>query len=233
MVNHVSTGSWVNKIAPFPLLINIGQPWGLPRWLRGNKSAYQCRRHRRHGFSSWVGKIPWRRKWQPTLVFLPEKFHGQRILVGCRPWAFEELTHSKRPLMLWKIEGRRKRGWQRMRWLDSITDLWTWVLVNSSSWWWTGMPGVLWSMGSQRVGHDWATELNWNEPQAIVERFASQRTPLPLFEWKKSIISSSLPMQRAQLQRKQEVFHKVLLPFLLFLYHKMILKFLINSDVKI
>ena len=37
---------------------------------------------------------------------------------------------------------------------------WTWVWVNSRSWWWTGRPGVLWFMGSQRVGHDWATELN-------------------------------------------------------------------------
>jgi len=40
---------------------------------------------------------------------------------------------------------------------------WTWVWVNSGSWWWTGRPGVLWFMGSQRVGHDWATELNWTE----------------------------------------------------------------------
>ena len=39
---------------------------------------------------------------------------------------------------------------------------WTWVWVNSGSWWWTGRPGVLRFMGSQRVGHDWATELNWN-----------------------------------------------------------------------
>ena len=39
---------------------------------------------------------------------------------------------------------------------------WTWVWVNSGSWWWTGSPGVLQFMGSQRVGHDWATELNWN-----------------------------------------------------------------------
>ena len=38
---------------------------------------------------------------------------------------------------------------------------WTWVWVNSGSWWWTGRPGMLWSMGSQRVGHDWVTELNW------------------------------------------------------------------------
>ena len=40
---------------------------------------------------------------------------------------------------------------------------WTWVWVDSGSWWWTGRPGVLWFMGSQRVGHDWATGLNWTE----------------------------------------------------------------------
>ena len=40
---------------------------------------------------------------------------------------------------------------------------WTWVWVNSRRWWWTGRPGVLWFRGSQRVGHDWATELNWIE----------------------------------------------------------------------
>ena len=45
-------------------------------------------------------------------------------------------------------------------WMASPTR-WTWVWVNSGSWWWTGRPGVLWFMGSQRVGHDWATELNW------------------------------------------------------------------------
>ena len=45
-------------------------------------------------------------------------------------------------------------------WMASLTR-WTWVWVNSGSWWWTGRPGVLWFMGSQRVGHDWATELNW------------------------------------------------------------------------
>ena len=46
--------------------------WGLPWWLSGKESACQCRRCRRHGFSPWVGKIPWRRKWQPAPVFLPE-----------------------------------------------------------------------------------------------------------------------------------------------------------------
>ena len=66
-------------------------------------------------------------------------------------------------LMLGKIEGRRRRGWQRMRWLDDITDSMDMGLGNSRSWWWTGRAGVLWFMGSQRVRHDWATELNWLE----------------------------------------------------------------------
>ena len=64
----------------------------------------------------------------------------------------------EKTLMLGKIEGRRRRGRQRMRWLDGITDS-----MNSGSWSWTGRPDVLWSMGSQRVGHDWVTELNWTD----------------------------------------------------------------------
>ena len=73
----------------------------------------------------------------------------------------EELTHWKRP---WCWEGLGAggegddRGWGG--WMASPTQG-TWVWVNSRSWWWTGRPGVLRFMGSQRVGHDWATELNW------------------------------------------------------------------------
>ena len=52
------------------------------------------------------------------------------------------------------------RGWDG--WMASLTR-WTWVWVNSGSWWWTGRPGVMRFMGSQRVGPDWATELNWTE----------------------------------------------------------------------
>ena len=63
-------------------------------------------------------------------------------------------------LMLGGIGGRRRRGWGG--WMASPTR-WAWVWVNSRSWWWTGRPGVLPFMGSQRVGHDWATELNWTE----------------------------------------------------------------------
>ena len=73
----------------------------------------------------------------------------------------EELTHWKR---LWCWEGLGaggegvNRGWDG--WMASLTR-WTWVWVNSGSWWWTGRPGVLRFMGLQRVGHDWATKLNW------------------------------------------------------------------------
>ena len=65
-------------------------------------------------------------------------------------------------LMLGGIGDRRRRGRQRMRWLDGITNSMTWIWVNSGSWWWTGRPGVLWHMGSQSLARlsDW-TELNW------------------------------------------------------------------------
>ena len=53
---------------------------GLPRWLSGEESAHQCRRCKRHGFDPGVEKIPWRRKWPSTPVFLPVKSHGQRSL---------------------------------------------------------------------------------------------------------------------------------------------------------
>ena len=73
----------------------------------------------------------------------------------------EELTHWKR-LWCWKrlkVGGEGDdRGWDG--WMASPT-LWPWVWVNSRSWWWTGKPGELQSMGSQRVRHDWETELNW------------------------------------------------------------------------
>ena len=67
----------------------------------------------------------------------------------------------EKTLMLGKIEGRRKRGWQRVRWLDGITDSMDIVWESSRSWWWTGKPGVLQSMGSQRVWHDQVAELNF------------------------------------------------------------------------
>ena len=72
-----------------------------------------------------------------------------------RPWCWERLRAGG--------EGE-DRGWDG--WMASPTQ-WTGVWVDSGSWWWTGRPGVLQSMGSQRVRHDWATELNWNKQLSL------------------------------------------------------------------
>ena len=74
----------------------------------------------------------------------------------------------EKTLMLGKTEGRRRRGWQRTRWMSSQTQ-WTWVWANSGRWWRTGKPGVLQSMGSQRAGHDWATEQQQKLPKPTPE----------------------------------------------------------------
>ena len=63
----------------------------------------------------------------------------------------------------WRQEEKGTTEDEVAGWQHRLVSLWTWVWVNSGSWWWTGRPGVLQSMGSQRVGHDWATELNWTE----------------------------------------------------------------------
>ena len=73
-------------------------------------------------------------------------------------WSTDSLENT---LMLGKIEDGRRRGRQRTRWLNGITDLTDMSWASSRSWCWRGKPGILQSMGSQRVGHDWAAELNW------------------------------------------------------------------------
>ena len=63
---------------------------GFPGGTSGTEPICQCRRHKRTKFAPWVRKIPWRREWQPTPVFLPGEFHGQRSLVGYSPWGCKE-----------------------------------------------------------------------------------------------------------------------------------------------
>ena len=87
-------------------------------------------------------------------------------------WAIwcEELTHWKRPWCCgWLKAGGEgdNRGWDG--WIGSPAR-WTWVWVNPESWWWAGRPGVLQSMVSQRVAHNWATELNWTEWRVALAR---------------------------------------------------------------
>ena len=92
--------------------------------------------------------------WQPDV---------KNWLTGKDPDACEELTHWKRPWCWERLKAGGEeddRGWDG--WMASLTQ-WTWVWTSSRSWWWTGKPGLLQSMGSQRVGHNWATELNWTD----------------------------------------------------------------------
>ena len=141
-----------------------------------------------YGFPSslvWMWELDYKESWGPknwcfwTVVLektLESPFNCKSILkeislnIHWKDWSWssntlatscEELTHWKR-LWCWEVLGAGgegdDRGWDG--WTASLTR-WTWVWVNSRSWWWTGRPGVLRFMGSQRVGHDWVTELNF------------------------------------------------------------------------
>ena len=123
----------------------------------------------------------------------------------------EELTHLKRPWCWERLRAGGEgddRGWDG--WMASLTR-WTWVWVDSGSWWWTGRPDMLQSMGSQRVGHDWATELNWTEFRVrktkILHYFfslmcISTLTRIWFYEEFHSLNCIFLPLREPSLERK-------------------------------
>ena len=110
-------------------------------------------------------RVPWtaRRSNQSILREISPEYSLEGLMLKLKLQYFGHLIRKtdllEKTLMLGKIEGRKKRGGLRMRWLDGITNGWTWIWVNSGSWWWTGRPSMLQSMGSQRIGHNWVTEL--------------------------------------------------------------------------
>ena len=114
-------------------------------------------------------RVPWTARRSNQLILkeiIPEYSLEGLMLKLKRQWfghLMWRMDSLEKTLMLDKIEGRRRRGRQRWDgWMASSTQ-WTWVWASSESWWWTGRPGMLQSMGSPRVGHDWATDLNWTE----------------------------------------------------------------------
>ena len=114
-------------------------------------------------------RVPWtaRRSNQSILKGISPGCSLEGLMLKLKLQYFDHLMWRadslEKTLMLGKIEGRKRRERRRMRWLMASPTRWTWVWVDSGSWWWTGRPGVLRFMGSQRVGRDRATELNWTE----------------------------------------------------------------------
>ena len=137
----------------------------------GSWTIKKAEHWRINAFELWCWRrllrVPWtsRRSNQSILKEISSEYSLEGLMLKLKLQYFaiwcEELTHLKRP-WCWerlKVVGGEgnNRGWDS--WMASLTR-WTWVWVNSGSWWWTGRPGVLHSMGLQRVGHDWVTELS-------------------------------------------------------------------------
>ena len=99
---------WIHTVEMNVKLISREQKI-LPRWLSAQEPSCQCKRPRSLRFDPWVGRIPWRRKWQPTPVFLPGKFHGQRSLAGCSPRGRKESDTTERGSMYMHTQGGRSR----------------------------------------------------------------------------------------------------------------------------
>ena len=147
------------KAMVFPVVMYGCESWTIKKSEPWRTVAFELWYWRR------LFRVPWtaRRSTQSILREISLEYSLEGLMLNLKLQYFGLLmwrTNSlEKTLMLGKMEGRRRRGWQRMRWLDGIKTQWTWVWVSSRSWWWTGRPGILQSMGSQRV--DMIELLNW------------------------------------------------------------------------
>ena len=151
------------KAVVFPVVMCGCESWTIKKAERRRIDAFELWCWRR------LLRVPWtaRRSSQSILKDISPEYSLEGLMLKLKvqyfgPWC-EELTHLKRPWCWERLKAGGEgddRGWDS--WMASLTQ-WTWAWVNYGSWWWTGNPGVLRSMGSQRVGHDWATELIWTE----------------------------------------------------------------------
>ena len=152
------------KVRLVKVMVFLVVMYGCESW-----TIKKAERRRIDAFELWCWRrllrVPWtaRRSNQSILKEITPECSLEGLMLKRKLQYFGYLMRRadsfEKTLMLGKIEGSRRRGRQRMRWLDGITNQWTWVWVNSRSWWWTGRLGVLRSMGSRRVRHNWATEL--------------------------------------------------------------------------
>ena len=148
---------------------------------------------------------------------------------GNQPWIFIGRTDAEakapilwppdgeswltgKTLMLGKTEGRRGRGWQRMWWLDGITNSMYMGLGRLGSWLWTGRPDVLRFVGLQRVGHDWATELNWLSALSFWVCFPELVTTTDLLNEGKAQFDS-LPDKLQGMPAVSHCFRELLIPW--------------------
>ena len=150
------------KAMVFPVVMYRCESWTVKKAERQRIDAFELWCWRR------LLRVPWtarRSHWSILKEISPRiSLEGMMLKLNLQYFGhlMQRVDSLEKSLMLGGIGGRRRRRQQRMRWLDGIT----WVWVNSGSWWWTGRPGVLRFMGSQRVGHDWAaerTELYWED----------------------------------------------------------------------